>query len=83
MRWKFRRSDAFAGPRSAATMKALRPTCWTAYAQPMTSPAESSPPPPNAFGSAADMARLTSMRTTSRTRSSSRSGSIQFVTQVV
>ncbi len=75
MRSKLRRSDP-AG--SAQTVKALRPTCMTAYAPPT-----SRPPRPKASGSPADMTRLTSIRPSSSSRTGMRSGSSQFVTQVV
>ena len=59
-------------------MKTPRPICWTAYPVPTTQPRVV-----NARGSATDIARLISMSTTSSTRTSRRSGSIQFVTHVV
>ena len=59
-------------------MKAVRPICMSAYAPPTQIPKS-----PNARGSAADIARLTSISSTSSSRTAIRSGSSQFVTQVV
>ena len=59
-------------------MNTVRPICWIAYAPPTHRPRSS-----NARGRDADMARLTSISTTSSRRTAISSGSSQLVTQVV
>ena len=75
MRWKFWRSGP---PHSATSANTLRPIWVTAYPMPMISPR-----PPNASGTAAHITSATRTRAISSSRTGSRSGSSQLVTQAV